>query len=91
MTSLTPTQSKALQLLDKEFKTGEKVYATWINGATVSESTMKALAKKGYLQLSNTETVKCKVKGNFGRSISYTKFKTETYYVRVLNLKGELV
>lgn len=91
MANLTPTQTKALQLLDEEFRTEDKVYATWINGATVSEPTMKALAKKGYLRLSNTETVKCRVKGNFGRSISYTKFKTETYYVRVLNFKGELV
>ena len=91
MANLTPTQTKALQLLDKEFKAGLKVYALWIDGTTISKATMQALAKKGYLKLSNVETIKYSVSGNFGRNHPTTRIEACAYYVRVLNFKGELV
>ena len=83
MLNLTPTQTKALELLNVEFKSEENVYATWVNGTPISQATMRALCKKGCLEHIRTDKIPYEVRGNFGRDHYSIRYELVTYYKRV--------
>jgi hypothetical protein len=77
---LSKAQTQALQTLKDVCP--DAVYAAWCPVAKrqISKATLGALVKAGYLKVKKTETVKYKVRGQFGRSIAWTRERIEVTY-----------